>query len=117
MQRVITVTELKTAEAERRRVAVAAFVLVLAGFARAQGGRYLLFGSAARGTMRFDSDVDLLLDFPREACGAAWDFAETACWDRGLEPDLLPCGGCKPAFQRTGRRDCAVPASGRSLAA
>ena len=48
--------------------------------------------------MRFHSDVDLLIDFPGEAFSAAWGFAETACWDLGLEPDLLPYGGCKPTF-------------------
>jgi hypothetical protein len=40
--------------------------------------------------MKYHSDVDLLVDFPAEAFGRAWNFAETVCWDRGLEPDLLP---------------------------
>lgn len=71
---------------------------VLADYARTRGGRYLLFGSAARGAMKFDSDVDILLDFPGDAFSGARGFAEQACWDHGLEPDLLPYGGCKPAF-------------------
>jgi hypothetical protein len=98
MQRIVTITERKAAEAARRTEAVAALLPVLSEYARAHGGRFLLFGSAARGQMKFTSDVDLLLDFPGAAFGAAWDFAEGACWDRGLEPDLLPYGGCKPAF-------------------
>jgi predicted nucleotidyltransferase len=98
MQRIITLTERKTAEAARRAAALEAIAPLLAAYAREHGGRFLLFGSAARGQMKYHSDVDLLVDFPDEAFGAAWDFAENACWDRGLEPDLLPYRGCKPAF-------------------
>ena len=39
-----------------------------------------------------------MLDFPDDAFSAAWDFADTVCWDRGLQPDLLPLGGCKQPF-------------------
>ena len=98
MQRIVTLPERKAAEAARRRAAVAALLPALLAYARAHGGRFLLFGSAARGTVKYDSDVDLLLDFPAEALDGAWGFAETACWDRGLEPDVLPYGGCKQAF-------------------
>jgi predicted nucleotidyltransferase len=31
------------------------------------GGHFLLYGSAARGDLRDDSDVDLLLDFPDDS--------------------------------------------------
>ena len=98
MQRIVTLTERKMAEAARRAAAVEALVPVFSDYACQHGGRFLLFGSAARGQMKYDSDVDLLLDFPEEAFGFAWDFAETVCWDCGLKPDLLPYGGCKPAF-------------------
>ena len=98
MERIVTLTERKNAEAARRRTAVAALIPVLAEYARAYGGRFLLYGSAARGTMTYHSDVDILLDFPDDAAGDAWNFAESACWDRGLEPDLMPYGGCKKAF-------------------
>jgi predicted nucleotidyltransferase len=98
MQRIITLTERKAAEATRRAAAVAEIAPILAAYAREHGGRFLLFGSAARGQMNFHSDVDLLIDFPDQAFGAAWDFAENACWDRGLDPDLLPFNGCKAAF-------------------
>jgi predicted nucleotidyltransferase len=98
MQRIITLTERKATEAARRTEAVEDLVPVLSEYARQHGGRFLLFGSAARGQMKFTSDVDLLMDFPPETLDEAWKFAEAACWDRGLEPDLLPYGGCKPAF-------------------
>jgi predicted nucleotidyltransferase len=108
MQRIITLTERKDREAARRQQAVAALVPVLAEHARANGGRFLLFGSAARGTMKYHSDVDLLMDFPAEASNAAWKFAEAACWDRKLEPDLLPYQWCKPAFLDHVSRDIQV---------
>jgi predicted nucleotidyltransferase len=64
MQLIVTLSERKAAEAARRRDAVSALVPVLAEYARTHGGRFLLFGSAARGTMKYHSDVDILMDFP-----------------------------------------------------
>ena len=98
MDRIVTLTERKAAEAERRRRAVDALRTTLAAYARDHGGRFLLFGSAARGAMRYDSDVDILADFPADALDAAWNFAERACWDRGLEPDITPFAWCKDRF-------------------
>lgn len=108
MQRIVTLTERKEREATRRQEAVAALVPVLAAYARAHGGRFLLFGSAARGQMKFHSDVDLLMDFPEEALNGAWAFAEEACWGRKLEPDLLPYRWCKQAFLDHVSRDMQV---------
>ena len=98
MQRIVTLAERKAAEAMRRTAAVAALTPVLAAYARAHGGRYLLVGSAARGQMKYDSDVDLLLDFPDDRLSAAWSHAEEACWDRALDPDLMSYRWCRPAF-------------------
>ena len=98
MQRIVTLSERKRLEAARRREAVVALVPVLAAYAREHGGRFLLYGSAARGQMKYDSDVDLLVDFADETLAEAWNFAEAACWDRRLEPDLMPYSWCKPAF-------------------
>jgi predicted nucleotidyltransferase len=98
MQRIVTLPERKATEAARRAAAVEALVPLLTDYARTHGGRFLLFGSAARGQMKYHSDVDLLLDFPPEAFDDAWGFAETVCWDRKLEPDLLRYGGCRREF-------------------
>jgi predicted nucleotidyltransferase len=98
MQRIVTITERKAAEAARRTEAVAALLPVLSEYARAHGGQFLLFGSAARGQMKFTSDVDLLMDFPPETLDEAWKFAEAACWDRDLKPDLIPYRWCRQAF-------------------
>ena len=83
MQRIVTLPERKAAETARRHLAVKALLPELAAYARAHGGRFLLYGSAARGTMSTDGDVDLLLDFPPEAQNDAWGFAERACWAMG----------------------------------
>jgi hypothetical protein len=99
MQRIVTLTERKAGEAARRREAVSALVPVLADYARAHGGRFLLFGSAARGTMKYHSDVDILMDFPEDELDEPWILAEKkTCWDRGVEPDLMPYRWCKQAF-------------------
>ncbi|WP_046868648.1 nucleotidyltransferase domain-containing protein [Microvirga massiliensis] len=47
-----------------RASAVRAISEHLRQYARSKGGRFLLSGSTARGETRFDSDIDLLLDFP-----------------------------------------------------
>jgi predicted nucleotidyltransferase len=99
MDRIITLAERKATEADRRRRAVEELRTILTDYARAHGGRFLLFGSAARGTMRYDSDVDILLDFPPDARDDAWSFAEHACWDRGLDPDITPFSSCKGRFR------------------
>ena len=74
--RIVTLKERKANEAERRQRAVEDLRVALAEYARAHGGRFLLFGSAARGTMRYDSDVDILVDFRGEELDDAWAFAE-----------------------------------------
>ena len=76
MDRIVAIAERKAAEATRRQRAVAELRCVLDAYARAHGGRFLLFGSAARGQMRYDSDVDILVEFPPDQHAAAWNFAE-----------------------------------------
>jgi hypothetical protein len=98
MTTVTTLREQKAAEADRRRCAVVALKVDLAAYARAHDGRFLLFGSAARGEMRYNSDVDLLAEFSRADIDDAWVFAEDACRRHGLTPDIRPKSWCGPAF-------------------
>jgi predicted nucleotidyltransferase len=98
VERIVTLKERKAKEAERRRLAVAELREALAAYARAHGGRFLLFGSAARGEMRYNSDVDILVDFPGKALNEAWNFAERACWDRKLDPDITSFAWCRDQF-------------------
>jgi len=76
----------------RMQAAVAQLKPALAAYGREHGGRFILFGSAARREMRPGSDVDILVDFPAGPHTEAARFAEDACWRLGLTPDLLAFG-------------------------
>jgi predicted nucleotidyltransferase len=94
-----TLAERKAATVAAKQAAVLVLRRQLDEHAPALGGRYLLYGSAARGELRYDSDVDLLLDFPDdEATSAAWGFAETACAALGLVHDIRPVALCGARF-------------------
>lgn len=86
----------------KRATAIAAGVDALwtrlRNYAEAHGGRFILFGSVVREGQRYDSDVDILVDFPESTQSDAWRFAETACWDLGLKPDVRPANLCSEAF-------------------
>ena len=84
--------EREAASVERMQAAVAELKPALAAYAREHGGRFILFGSAARREMHPDSDVDILVDFPLGSKTHAISFAEDACWERGLKPDILGFG-------------------------
>jgi predicted nucleotidyltransferase len=95
---VTTLTERKAAEAARRRRAADDVVGELRGYARKHGGRFVVFGSYATGTMRFDSDLDVLIDFPPELSGAAWRFAEGVSAGLELPLDIHDARATKAAF-------------------
>ncbi len=94
----LTLAQRKEAKVAAIRGAIEDLRGDLAAYARAHGGRFLLYGSAASGDLRHDSDVDLLVDFPEAAASDAWRFAEEACWRLGLEPDIRPLAWCRPGF-------------------
>jgi len=96
--RIVTLAERKAAEAARRARAVDGMRTPLSAYARAHGGRFLLYGSAARGGMRFHSDVDVLLDFSPTEQAAAWRFVEAVCGEQGLEADIMPVAWCDARF-------------------
>ncbi len=108
MVAVVTLSERKDAEARRREAAVEALRSRLALYAASRGGRYLLFGSAARGEMRYDSDVDLIVDFPDGAVSDAWRFAEEECGKLDLVADVRPLVYCKTTFLSFISRDVRV---------
>ena len=72
----------------RMEAAVRELGPLLAKYAREHGGRFILFGSAARRDMHPDSDVDIIVDFSIEEELEAWLFAEAECFKRGLRPDI-----------------------------
>lgn len=94
-----TLAERKNAAVAAKTAALDELLGLLAGRARELGGRYLLYGSAARGELRPDSDVDLLLDFADgDASSTAWGFAEDECARLGLHCDIRPVVMCEPRF-------------------
>ena len=94
-----TLAQRKAAAAAAKADAVDRLRPALAAAAQRLGGRYLLYGSAARGALRHNSDVDLLLDFPGDAAvTAAWDAAEDACAALDLPCDIRPLAWCDARF-------------------
>lgn len=94
-----TLAERRAAEVAAKVAAVDELRRTLGERAREIGGRYVLYGSAARGELRWNSDVDLLLDFPDgDATTAAWDFAEDECARLGLDCDIRSIVMCEQRF-------------------
>ena len=94
-----TLAERKADAAAAKAAALERLRPALTEAARRLGGRFLLYGSAAQGRLRRDSDIDLLLDFPDEASTtAAWDAAERECASLGLECDARPLAWCSAGF-------------------
>lgn len=96
---VVTVAERKAAKVAALKAGLAELRAELSARARELGGAYLLYGSAARGELRHDSDIDLLLDFPDDdADRRAWDAAEAACSRLKLPHDIRPVRWCSERF-------------------
>lgn len=102
---VTTLPERKSAEAARRKRAAQQAVRALQEYARSHGGRFVIFGSYATDTMRFDSDLDVMIDFPADAVGDAWRFAEDVCAGLAIPLDIHDAGMTKPEFLERVRRN------------
>jgi predicted nucleotidyltransferase len=98
MGSVQTLAQRKQARVEEIRVGVARLRDELAAHGRVHGGRFLIYGSAVSGRLHYDSDVDLLVDFPAPHSAAAVDFVEGACARLKLKVDVQPRAWCKEAF-------------------
>jgi predicted nucleotidyltransferase len=81
-----TVSERKTREAARR--AAAAVMAEMRAFVRDHGGRFLVFGSAAAGAMRHDSDLDVIVDMPKSLSEPANRLVEDAAHRHRVPLDL-----------------------------
>ena len=98
MTSIVTLEERRARALSARKAALAQLETRLASVAARYGGRYRLYGSAARGEMRPDSDIDLLADFPGHAVSAAIRAAEDACQELGLPCDIIDQSWCRTAF-------------------
>ena len=88
----------RSARVAEMKAAVASLAADLEAYGSRHGGRFVLFGSAARGDMRHDSDVDILVDFPTDQESKAWFFAEDRAWAHDLKPDIHIKGMQTPRF-------------------
>jgi len=98
MGSVLTLAQRKQARVEEIRAGVASLREALAAYGRAHGGRFLIYGSAVTGRLHYDSDVDLLVDFPEPQTSDAVDFVELTCARLKLRVDVQPRSWCKEAF-------------------
>jgi predicted nucleotidyltransferase len=57
-------------------------------FASVHGGRFHVFGSAAEDRMKYDSDFDVVVDFPLPTEMEAAEFVEEACRRRNIPSDI-----------------------------
>jgi predicted nucleotidyltransferase len=97
---IVTLAARKKARVDQIRTAVARLRIELADYTTRHDGRFWLYGSAATDDLRYDSDVDILVDFDPAALAAAVGFAEQACTRLSLRPDVKPKSWCTEAFIR-----------------
>jgi predicted nucleotidyltransferase len=95
---IVTLAERKEARVAQIRSGIEQLRVELTGYARRHRGRFWLYGSAASGNVRYDSDVDLLVDFEPNELSAAMSFAEDVCRRLSLMADLKPKSWCTDAF-------------------
>ena len=103
MESVQTLAQRKRARVEEIRAGVASLREALAAYGRAHGGRFLIYGSAVSGRLHYDSDVDLLVDFPEPQTADAVDFVELACARLKLR---VMCSRRPGARRRSSRGSC-----------
>lgn len=88
MSRIVTVAERKSRETARRRAAADLVISEMRAFGTERDGRFLIFGSAAENRMKFDSDLDVVVDFPADREADALEFVEKICRKEGLPSDV-----------------------------
>ncbi len=108
MNSILTLPERKRRAAVSRDAAAKRIMDRLSSYAARYSGRFLVFGSAARGDMRHDSDIDILVDFPPDQELDAVMFAEKACSGESLPCDVLPFATRTPEFLDWIRKDVVI---------
>lgn len=97
-QVIVTVAERKALETSRRVRAARAIVEAMKIYARAQGGRFIVFGSFVYERMKHDSDLDVMIDFDASKRRPAWEFLETLASRFDLPIDLFDRATTKDGF-------------------
>jgi predicted nucleotidyltransferase len=85
---IVTVAERKSRETARRRAPADLVMSEMRALGAERGGSFLIFGSAAEDRMKFDSDLDVVVDFPADLESEALEFVEDACRRQDLPADI-----------------------------
>jgi predicted nucleotidyltransferase len=93
-----TLSSIKTSEVAKIAAGIVLLKRELLNYARLHKGSFFIYGSVAKGNYRYDSDIDVLIDFPAESSSMAWRFCEEACRKHGLTPDVRPKTLCSAKF-------------------
>lgn len=95
---VTTLAERKSAEAARRTGSAEEAIRELREYALGHGGRFVVFGSYVTDTMRFDSDLDVMVDFPPTTAADAWLFVESVGARHAIPVDIHDAATAKASF-------------------
>ena len=95
---IVTLKERHRRKMERMEAAMVAIDAALLAYARERGGRFIRYGSTAKGRTRAHSDVDIIADFAFEEAGCATTFAEEACSARGMPADARSIAYASPTL-------------------
>lgn len=104
----LTVSERKAQSVERIRIGAEVLREKLRTYAKEYGGKFLLFGSVARGDYKFSSDVDIVVDFPPRTELSAQLFAEATCAEIGLAHDITLKRYCDETFLKHIEKDMEI---------
>jgi predicted nucleotidyltransferase len=108
MSGIVTVAERKAECVASLRAAVARLKLDLAEHAAATGATCILYGSAARDDLRYDSDVDILVDAPNATRVEALDRVDDSSARLGLKADIAEASWFGPRFHARIAPECIV---------
>ena len=107
MTAILTLEDRIQRETQRRRAAAARIIDDLRRFGTGRG-RFIVFGSAARGEMTDESDLDLVIDFPADDERAAIEAVEKAARKYKLKIDFHLAPDIGPALKIRVDRDGVV---------
>ena len=100
MSGVVTLAERHLRKMEQMERAIVEIDARLTAYAREQGGRFIRYGSTAKGRMRQHSDDDIIADFgDPDVTQDAANCAETICAEVQMKPDVRYY--VSPAFLKT----------------
>lgn len=85
---VVTLAERKSRAIARLKAGFELAKPALAFYATAHGGRFVVFGSFARGDIHPDSDCDVMVEFPTNLARDARHAAESILREHGIVPDV-----------------------------